>query len=473
MRSWLLPLRRDVVVLLALCLAMHLLVLANPGYYNHDELQRLDEIRAVGFWRYLQDHLTFHAGPHFGHPFRPAGFLQQGLGALAMSASPMLAHALDLVLHSIVVLVLWGMLRSFGTSRRTAFLAAAIFAVSPLGTLSTAWVGASFDRLYVLFALLCAWGAGRAALAGITLSRALVIVTGASLALLSKETAIMLPAALGLGGVALRWHRGRLNPAGCAAAWLLASFVVIAYLALRWPAIVASLAGAGGSYAPSADRVLDGVVLYFVQPFLLQAVDLNSARLLPAWQWALAIAAHLALLLLLVRQCGVRRAVLYVLGYFVFLLPVLPIPLRGAHYLYGSNVAFALAFAAILAPWSNAVAATAQVRLARGVAVALLGLLLMRSLTIQAAVFGQGRCQAQLERDLGQRFAQDLANGAEQIRIRGVDPDLEPIARKTLHARSAYFVAGSNRVVVGQDGTPVANELTLMLDSRCRLSAPR
>ncbi|MFN9966095.1 MAG: UbiA family prenyltransferase, partial [Lysobacteraceae bacterium] len=130
-----------------------MLVLANPGFFNHDEWQRLDEIERYGFRDYASRYGALQAGPDFGFPVRPLGFLQQGVSALFMKTVPLVPHLIDVLIHGIAVVQVFLLGGVFGAPRKRAMAAALLFALSPLTTLSVGWVGASFDRWYVIFVL--------------------------------------------------------------------------------------------------------------------------------------------------------------------------------------------------------------------------------------------------------------------------------------------------------------------------------
>lgn len=212
---------RDVGVLMAVAILGHVLVLANPGFFNHDEWQRLDEIERFGFWDYIARYSALHPGPDFGFPVRPLGFVQQGISALYMRTAPVIPHLIDVLLHAVAVLQVMVLGRMFGASPSRARWAALLFSISPLATTSVGWVGASFDRWYVVFVLttLIVYLPLVRAESGQTWRWPALLASSAA-AIVSKETAMALP---GLLVLVVVWMRGgsvsRLTSAGQPSVW--------------------------------------------------------------------------------------------------------------------------------------------------------------------------------------------------------------------------------------------------------------
>jgi hypothetical protein len=468
------------VALAALVFLFFLPVIATPGYFSHDEWQRADAVTASGFDAYAREYGSLKAGPEFGFPVRPIGFVQQGVSGLWMRRSPPLVHAIDVAIHAAAVLLLWRVLLAAGMSRRRAVFGAAVFAISPLATLAVAWVGASFDRWYVLFSLVCALGVLRVAKEGLHAVAVACVVLGAAGAILSKETALMLPAALLLMLAATRYFgRQELRWRPALASVLLAAAPVMAYLFVRWPAIEATLhaGGAPGPYSPSLANVPQGMVSYLLQPFMATAVELVSAPLLPMWQWVLAALLHLAFLGLLWLRRGAIAVVLYFAGYLVFLLPVLPLPTPGAHYLYGSGLALAVALAALLPagpPADGAGAATPArgagvARVAAVGAMALVALLALRAFVVQNEVYSVGRCQAELLSSFEPQALAAIARGASRSRIVAVPGAREWVAVRSVFGRRDFMAGGAMATVVGTAEPPVDGEARFLMGTDCRV----
>jgi hypothetical protein len=241
------------LAVLVFTLLFHLGILANPGFYSHDEWEKFDQLRALGLWDAVRPYLRLQAGAEFGHPVRPVGFVQQLVSAHWMAMAPFLPHLVDVLLHALVSVVVLFALRDAGAAPGLSLLVALAFSASPLTTTATGWVSASFDQWYVLFACLAGWAAWRAATEGLTFRRCLWLLAAAAGAILSKEAAVMLPAAIVLM-LGLAWlERGSLRNRPAILAILLALLPIAAYLLLRLPALQASFAGqAHATYAPSS-----------------------------------------------------------------------------------------------------------------------------------------------------------------------------------------------------------------------------
>lgn len=407
---------RPLLAIAFIAMAANVLTLINPGFFSHDEWQRLDAIQAYGFPGFIEQYGTLKAGPDFGFPVRPIGFLHQGLSALFMQEHPFVSHLMDVLLHVFCAWMLWVMLQYSPLRGRRALVATLIFAVSPLAAFSTAWVGASFDRFYVLFALIAGTGLVRAAYSRLAVSNVVLVVVGSLGAILSKETAVMLPIALLLGAVALKTiGRAPLRPASVIGLLALASTPILVYLSIRLPALQASFSGHVGAYDPSKGDVWNNVYLYFAQPFLLPAVELVSAIFIPKWLWLVAAMLHSLLVLALMCKRGVWSGVLYLAGYFVFLLPVLSLPIVGAHYLYGSGVAFAIGMSLLLPPPSFARPWLDKAWFT--LFIGLLALAIAHTFRIERELYQDGACQAMLLDSLDEQIAKGKAQGKRSVQI--------------------------------------------------------
>ncbi|MDB5377928.1 MAG: hypothetical protein JWR00_2374 [Rubritepida sp.] len=444
---------------LAAALLLHPLVLANPGFFSHDEWERLDHIRRAGLWDFLGAYSIPHAGPEFGHPVRPIGFVQQGFSALLMEPAPFLVHLLDVLMHGAVASLLALVLHRRGASAGLALLAGLLFAASPLTAASTGWVAASFDRWLGLFALLAAGAAWGILTDGVTPGRGLALAAAAAGAALSKEAAATLPLAL---LIVVSAHRA-LHPVGAwpwrraASVLALGSLPVMAYLFVRLPAIEATLAGRTGVgyYAPTGRFLGRSLSGYWGFPFLPHLTDFpRQGRLgLPAFLGAGLL--HAGLAVLAGRWFGWRLGALYVAAYFVFLLPVLPLREPGAHYLYASALPLAVLMAAL---WREAWRRRA--RLVRAALAAGTGLMLANHVLIQWQMHRGGVCQAAFLPSLDAALAQ-----GGPMAIAFAPRSLDWVARRAIYGRSAY--AGVTLLPGG--APPPAGMRLLVMGTDCRL----
>lgn len=461
---------KGALVIVVVAFAANLFTLVNPGFFSHDEWQRLDHIHAHGFSSFVQSYGALKAGPDFGYPVRPIGFLHQGFSALFMERSAFVAHFLDIVLHALCALTLWWALRASPLRGRHALVAALVFAVSPLATFSTAWVGASFDRLYVLFTLVALGGVVRVGYIGARPVYFALIVVGAICAMLSKETAIMVPSALLLAMVAIRLGGGsRIRGSTAIGILAVASLPVIAYLWIRLPALQATFGGHAGAYDPSKGSVAQNAFLYFAQPFLVPAVELVSAVFIPKWMWFVAAALHAIMVLALICKRGIWTGLLYLAGYFVFLLPVMPVSIVGAHYLYGSGVVFAVGMSLLLPP--PAFGRVWLERACQALFWLLLAISVVHSAYIQYAMYRAGVCQTVLLHTLDVHVEEGVAEGRKSILIVPDPGALGYVAVRSTFGRRPYSTEAGLPVKVEENAGPVADPeiMPLRMDTQCRV----
>jgi hypothetical protein len=436
--------RRPIVAVLglvALAVLAHAIVLANPGFYSHDEWEKFDHVRLHGFQDFARAYGEIKPGPEFGYPMRPIGFIQQGIASLWMQSAPPLAHLVGVANHALVALIfVWVLLRA-GVARATAGLAGALFVVSPLTTMATGWVAASFDQLYVLFLLLGAALLVRLPDGRVSVPRAagLMLATGA--ALLSKEAAIAAPiAVLALAYAVRSAHPDSFSWRPFGIAFVVVLVPVAAYLLMRAPAIAASLAGRSHlAYTPDLWNAPANVWRFFSFPFRLRLVEMSAGVFRSPWQPLAAVLAHLLLVAAVGRLFGVRLALAYVAGYFAFLLPALPLPNPGAHMLYASALAMSLAIAATL----DRLLATGR-RPAVLLALAGIAALCAHTVAIQLRLYEAGVCQMRFLADV------DAVLARQPPESRGIVVVPEDTARVGIAIRSVF-----GRDPYMRDGQPI------------------
>ncbi|WP_207537129.1 hypothetical protein [Sabulicella rubraurantiaca] len=415
---------------------LHLGIVLNPGYFSHDEWEKWDHVSKSGFRDFMLAYGRVQSGPEFGYPVRPLGFLQQGFSALFMVSSPLLVHLGDVLFHAGTAVALLTALLRCGAPRNWALLAALCFAASPLATASTGWMAASFDRWYALFVLLSCTEAIRAMQSGLTPARGIALVVWSSAAILSKETSVVLPGAV-LVSILAAWLIAPVSPP---LSWtrllvilVLVCLPIVAYLAVRIPAIVATLEGrAVATYSPSTRYLGRNLLGYWAFPFLPHMTDFpRQSRLgLPAYVGAALLHAGLAALVGYWSQW--RVAFLYIAAYFLCLMPVLTLAEPGSHYLYASGIPFALALAfAIAEAWRRA----RWMLLPLGVSA---GLMLMTNAFIQLRLYRDGLCQDAFLETLDARLAESRGSGRRELAVTFEPGVREWVARRAIHDRPAY-----------------------------------
>ena len=453
----------DVLLILLLTILGLFLLVANPGYYSHDELQKLDHVELHGFLHYVSAYVVLAQGEGFGTPVRPLAFFVQGVLALAMRDYPVIVHLVDVLSHgAVAILIFFAMLR-FGLSRAVALTSACIFALNPMAVIAVGWPAALMDRWYVMFgigALMFAesYIRGRSGVMALGLVFILVLA-----AILSKETAIMLPGLMLLfvliDGSVLRSRRF----------WMVGVAMllpIIVYLLYRLPAIMASFgsSGSSGAYGASWANITDGLVVYLAYPFLFMLTEAVNWVFLSPVQLGAAVAIHLVIIALLWRAQGWRLAVGYQFFYLLFLVPVFFIQIKAAHYLYASSIFFSIAVAwLVVTPASR----FAPVRIFGGL---VLALTLVHTMVLQVFIYRLGSCM-------------DTAmTSVEAVHMSiGRPPTLEMRAEPGAPAHVLHrFATGRNKVgdshpvkmtVVEWGAQQPLGQPALVMDKQCRIYA--
>lgn len=461
--KWRNGLGADVLLILVVTVLGMLLLVANPGYYSHDELQKLDHVERHGFLHYVSAYVVLTQGEGFGTPVRPISFFVQGLLALVMRDYPVIVHLVDVLTHGAVAVLVFFTLLRFGLSRTVSLGSACIFALNPMAVIAVGWPAALMDRWYVMFGIGALMAAeshvrGRSGVAGLGLVFILTLA-----AILSKETAIMLPGLMILfllmDGLELR--RRRFWLAGAAM-----TLPVVAYLLYRLPAIFASFGsnGSEGGYSASTANIADGLVVYLAYPFLVTLTEaVNWVFVSPVLIGA-AVAAHIAIIAVLWSVIGWRFAVGYLFLYLLFLMPVLLIPIKGAHYLYASSIFFSIAVAWLV------VKTASRFSPLRVFGSLILFLALAHTMVLQGFVYRLGSCM-------------DTAmTGVEALHMSlGRPPILEMRAEPGAPEHVLHrFSTGRSKVgnsypvkmtVLAQDAERLEGQPVLVMDQQCRILA--
>jgi hypothetical protein len=248
---------RDVALpwLAVVLLLLQLPLIVNPGYLSFDELQWWARADVPAFadlpWRAWSDWRSFQ--------YRPLTFNLWLVLAHALAAHAYAMHAAFVVLGTINALLLAACVRIFGAERNTAAVAAVAFVLSPSVAYTHGWTGTLAALLVLLFGLL-----GTLALLAAehapTRARAVVLALLTLLALLAKESAIVLPPLWAI--IALARQPRRLPLLAVPAA-----LIVAGYLILRLPALWFTEAGSAG-YAWTLASVPARVAEYALFPWL-------------------------------------------------------------------------------------------------------------------------------------------------------------------------------------------------------------
>jgi hypothetical protein len=124
-------------------------------------------------------------------------------------------------------------------------------------------------------------------------------------------------------------------------AWCLPIALFMLY---RLPALLASFGNPDVSaYKASLINIPEGLLVYSAYPFLISTAEAGNWVFVNTVQMVLAVVMHCFICLALLWVRGVKGILVYVCGYFLFLAPVLLIPIRASHYLYGSSIVLSIA----------------------------------------------------------------------------------------------------------------------------------
>ena len=121
-------------------------------------------------------------------------FFIQGLYTVFMEKYVVIVHLLDVITHAIVASLFYKLIVQLGGKKNVALLSALIFLINPMTTIATGWSAALMDRHYILFGLITLLAADRYVRFEEGKIYLLLIFLGSALSILSKETALILPA---------------------------------------------------------------------------------------------------------------------------------------------------------------------------------------------------------------------------------------------------------------------------------------
>jgi tetratricopeptide (TPR) repeat protein len=266
-----------------------------------------------------------------GHPpyWHPITWLSHMLDVELFGLDAGAHHVTNVVIHAANTLLLFAWLRQTTAAFWKAAFVAAVFAIHPLHVESVAWVTERKDVLGGFFWILTLWAyvSYTARPSGL---RYLRVVGAFGLALMSKPSAVTLPAVLLLVDV---WPLRRATFSGDRATWmrLVLEKLPLFGLAVATSAVTILIQAHMGAVSDLGTlslgaRVLNAVVDYFLYLGKM-AWPAHLAAFYPLRRWSIAIAAAAALGLLAVTLATlrVRRTHPYVLvGWLWYLVTLVP-----------------------------------------------------------------------------------------------------------------------------------------------------
>lgn len=188
---------KEIVIIIIFTIITYLIVISIPGYYNHDELGIIYNLKIksfIGFtFKYFKNTFLQFKNSLF---FRPIGYYILVLILQKGNDSPIIPHFVLVLFHSFVGIAFFKLLMQF-IEKKNALLTTLIFIISPLAAFSVSWVAALYDILLCFFLIIILINLKEYIYNFRNISLFYVIL-GNSFALLSKETAIIIPIVVGI-----------------------------------------------------------------------------------------------------------------------------------------------------------------------------------------------------------------------------------------------------------------------------------
>lgn len=305
-------------------------LIANPGYFSHDELQWAARAGTSGPIPWL----PWGAADTF--QYRPLTFNLWLWLSRHLFAHQLAFHALLVACGAGNAAMVCALGRRFGMTAGPAISGALVFALGPFAAYTHGWIGTLGDIGWLGCALLLGCIVSRWPRMPVAMIVAVVLTT---LALLFKEAAVSIPALLVLAW----WFDGRKRH--WVAATLASAAVVVIYLGIR-VGVLLHAPREGGQYALSLAHVPLRWFEYQVFAPIPNAFE-TFTTLSAGIGRRVVIAALLWLVLIVVLWRSHRHAALvFVLGGVAALAPVLPLASSWNHYGYAFAAITAMAAAA-------------------------------------------------------------------------------------------------------------------------------
>ena len=345
LRPWLLP-----TIIAAVCLTVYANTLVMGFVWvDFEHVTGNPLIRSLANLPIFFVHDVWYGipGDHISHYYRPLFNVSLALDYLIWGENPIGYHLTNAILHTLATLSLFSMACRILQSRTASGAAALLFAVHPVHAEAVSYIASRAEPLCSLFVFtsLALYFRYRDTCRWKDLVYALIFACGA---LLTKETAIILPALIVLseacfGAKGLWWPRWR----GALSFWLL----IPPYLLIRQAAIIPE----GETLPPLVMRLVTAPLIYvsYLKNLFLP-LDLKLHYVVPlqrgfSAQVLVAISLLLFLLVITVMTARKNRLPFFCLAWFLGgLLPVIgiiaivkPSPMAD-RYLYLPSAAFAL-----------------------------------------------------------------------------------------------------------------------------------
>lgn len=333
--------QHSILFLLLLGIALQLISIAAPGYFNHDEIQMC--IASRDLWRSMETVWVAQYGDLQWRPFSRSLWLLLSHFFCEIPVVLHLSVALFVIMSGILFYFLLLRISGQASASLMGFVAFCIF---PATVWVAGWIATTGDAVWMISALVIAHvlltdreaaefdhGDGYIRPKQVVTQFYLLLLFG--MGLLSKENFVVLPAALaGLWVFTRPWN-------GLLFSIFSTGAVAAIYLLLRLDVLL----GGSGQYSISTSNIFENVWLYWQYPWNVKQLHINSPPMshIPIWVgWSTLISFSPVIYFVLRRQWRFAAAVVFY--YFIFLSPALLISGTYAHYMYGAVLPIAAAF---------------------------------------------------------------------------------------------------------------------------------
>ncbi|HET7879519.1 MAG TPA: hypothetical protein VFL55_01455 [Acetobacteraceae bacterium] len=362
----------DILLIVTLGMVVNILLIAVPGYYSHDELDWQNRIARHEYpWSFGLGSITQ------SNFLRPLGAIIISL-SLRLPLQPVAAHLTEVMMCIASACLLYKAVALFRPDR--ALAAAILFMLMPGFAYAAGWVAAGFDAQFTflgicsVFSAVIYWRGGRWIFLLLSLS------TFAA-ALCCKETALSIPICAAL---VMYMDRHRIDPRRAAILVAVVAGLCGLYLAVNITRFLRVANSESGGYGFGSGRqMLHNALAYFTFPFATEATEIGLVPMQSGRRIFLLSLLHLVLLGSIFWRGGAKWVVIYLVGFYATLLPVLPISKYETQYAYASSIALASALA-IAWDWRLVVAIPLTL------SVLILG---AHTLAVQRSMYETGVCQ--------------------------------------------------------------------------------
>lgn len=338
------------IFLIFVACLLNFLIIANPGYYSHDEL-------GFGFFsqgftgeRTLSTIDWFSFFNVQAPQYRPITFNIWLFSSHFLYSYPPLFHLFLVLLYLIPAVLLYVLVMETSDDKKLAIISCLIYLLLPSTTFAIAWVGTIAEALWVIFSLLVFIVCYKYQhnklihiLNGNLIATQITIGILFILSMMSKETAITIPGFLLLH--ILFVNRSRIFIYSFFNT-LLISFV---YMVLRFQSLLGS--NVSSAYSPATSNVFKNLIGYLIYPFAWNhfisypQIHFNWNFLIPLFLFLLSI---IIIFGWNIRQNNKLLLIFYLLGWVAPLAPILLIPIWSPHYLYASGILMSIVLGSVI-----------------------------------------------------------------------------------------------------------------------------